>query len=83
MKTSFQVGFHSTLHVGNNISEPNSVMANGYIGMYLEIADPPMPLPDGTMQPASTRYVTVAHLKPHEARAMASVLLAAATEGKG
>ena len=75
MEATFRLDGMHTLRIGNNIALPNTYQSHGYIGLILE-RDSPRIAGD---QPEQSM---LAALKPHEARAMASVLLGAATEAK-
>lgn len=76
MDATFKLDGCTRLRIGNNIQPPDSCGSGNHIGLMLEREPPTL---EGR---APTEYQMLAYLKPHEARAMASVLLSAATEAK-
>ena len=84
MEATFKIDGCTTLRVGNNVSTPQSWSGEPFVGMVLVREPLSIPRAQGDLTPDEpATWTQVAAMKPHEARALASVLLAAATEGKG
>lgn len=83
MEATFKIDGCTSLRVGNNVTTPDRWNGEPFIGMVL--IREPLAIPraaDDVTPVEPTTWTQVAAMKPHEARALASVLLSAATEAK-
>lgn len=84
MNATFRLDGLTTLRIGNDLELPNQSQPRGYIAMLLE-KEPMYPpqVADGPVQTVlPTKVTTLGIFTPSQARAVASVLLSAATEGR-
>lgn len=83
MEATFKIDGCTSLRVGNNVTTPDAWRGEPFIGMVLIREPLSIPRAHDDVTPVEpTTWTQVAAMKPHEARALASVLLSAATDAK-